>query len=229
MNNPTNKDVFGVVFFRFSDQRGLNPTQYFDCLRALEPLLRNRAFEDSTSGFYINYITNSEGGNSIRLTYFTNDDKKTMKEIEDFCVANPNISLFSSADSKRNEGGNAISGDAAEELRFRIFSNVYTHIGLDLLDPALLPSFLQILASYMSNFLRMIQASGFSPEEKVIDAKSFFGNFFNKNSGFFKNELSDSQKEQLWKDLAYCSAQNICFPHFFDLMFCSPRLSQNIS
>lgn len=227
MNDPTNNYCFypfGVLFFRFSDLQGLSVNRYFNCLRAVKPLLlENPDFKDSMSGFYINYITNRDDdyGNSVRLTYFTNNETKTRKAIQSFLFSSTSndVRLFCSKDCKVNIVGNAASGNAEEELRFRIFSNIYTHIGLDLLDEKVLANFRSCLAEYMLELAKLLNTSGFSTEEKEIDAKSFFNSFFEEHSIFFKNELDDSKREQLWKDLRYCPRKELDFPHFLANMF----------
>ena len=227
MNNLTNNLCFypfGVLFFRFSDLQGLDVNRYFNCLRSIKPLLlENSDFRDSTPNFYINYITNGDddGGNSVRLTYFTNNETETRKAIQNFLFsdANNDVRLFCSRDCKVNIVGNAASGNTEEELRFRIFSNIYTRIGLDLLDKNILRDFRPILASYMSELAAQLRASGFSTEEKEIDAESHFNSFFNEHSDFFKNDLDDSKREQLWRDLRYCPRSSLDFPHFLSNMF----------
>lgn len=224
MKNLTIDNPFGVLFFRFSDLQGLVVNRYFKCLRSIKPLLlENSDFKDSTPGFYINWITNKndDGGISVRLTYFTNDEMKTKRAIQNFLLssANNNIRLFCSKDCRVNITGNAASEDAEEELRFRIFSNVYTHIGLDLLWQDVLSAFRPIVASYMLKFSTLLRNSGFSLKEKEISAKDFFNHFLNKYSNFLKDELDSPKRNQLWKDLSYCPRSSLCFPHFLANMF----------
>jgi len=190
MNNLTTDSPFGVIFLRFSDLKGLDVNRYFDCLRAVKPLLESSDFTDSTPGFYINYITNSEGGNSVRLTYFTENEAKTKNAIEDFLNANSKIVLFSSHDSKESQKGNIAEGYGGENLRFRRFLNTYTQIGLDLLDYDILYS-RRLVAEYRLTY-----------STQKISPKPLFEPAFNKHSKFFC-QLDSFDIEQLWKDLNF--------------------------
>lgn len=181
---------FGVIFFRFSDLKGLDVNKYFDCLRAVKPLLESSDFTDSTPSFYINYITNSEGGNSVRLTYFTENETETKKAIEDFLNENSKIVLFPSHDSKESQRGNVAEGYGGENLRFRRFLNTYTQIGLDLLDYDILYS-RRLVAEYRLTY-----------STQKISPKPLFEPAFTKHSKFF-NKLDTSSVKQLWKDLKY--------------------------
>lgn len=224
MNNLTISNPFGVLFFRLSDLQSLNVNKYFDCLRHLKQLLKSSDFKDSVSSFYVNHIANEDDGRiSVRLTYFTNNQTKTKKAIHDFINRYSEVKLFPSKDCKENIKGNAASDDPEEELRFRMFSGVYTNIGLDLLGQDILLDFRNLVADYMKDFftLSLRVVGTFPPGETLegINAATFFSSFFKKYSKFFRDELDESNREQLWRDLNYCPRKELCFPHFLANMF----------
>lgn len=190
MNNLTIDNPFGVKFFRFSNLQPLNINGYFSCLNLIKPLFERQDFKDSTSGFYINYITNSEDGNSVRLTYFTNNKAETSRAIKNFLNTNSNIVLFPSKDSYESGKGNIAEGYGGENLRFRRFLNAYTQIGLDLLGYNILYS-RRLAAEYRLNY-----------STQKISCKPLFESAFTKHSKFF-NQLDTSSIEQLWKDLNF--------------------------
>ena len=225
MNNLTNDNPFSVLFFRFADLQGLNVNRYFQCLRSIKPLLlENPDFKDSTPGFYVNRRTNEDDmGNSVRLTYFTSNEIKTRKAIQDFISANNNLRLFCAKECRVDVRGNAISGDPNEELRFRMFANTYTNIGLDLLDQNVLLTFRNLVADHMKEFLivSISKFRTFPPPEPLeeINAEPLLSPFLIRNSKFFREKLDASKRKQLWKDLIYCRSREICFPHFLANMF----------
>lgn len=212
MFNISLSENWGVIFFRLVNLQSLNVNEYFNCLRSIKSLFESSNFLDVTPSFYLNRITNTDDdmGNSLRLTYFTKNELKTKKFIQDFLNVNQGIHIFSSVDSKENQVGNAASGDNYEELSFRIFARVYSSIGLDLLGPQILLEFRNILSNYMEKLWRL--ETRISPEEAFL-------NFLDENSRFFKNELNDAERMQLWKDLTFCPRPSLCFPHFLANMF----------
>ena len=212
MFNISLNEHWGIVFFRLANLHGLNVSEYFTCLRNMKPLFENSDFLVVTPSFYINRITNVEDdrSNSLRLTYFAKDELKTKEVIKNFLDTNQDIRVFPSLDSKEGQVGNAASEDNDEELRFRIFAGVYSSIGLDLLEPQALSQFRNILSNYIARFW---------DRETRIPPEETFSSFFDKNSSFFKDELDNTQRTQLWEDLTFCPRSSLCFPHFLINMF----------
>lgn len=182
MKNLTTNDLFGRIFLRCSDLRPIDG--YFACLNSIRPLLENHEFKSSTPGFYVNI---SEGINSVRLSYFTNNKTETERVIQKFLKQNTSIGLFKQEDPHATKVSERYSG---EELRFRNFLHTYTQIGLDLLEYDILYS-RRLLAEYRLTY---------SPQK--ISCGPLFEPAFTKHSLFF-NQLYSSSVKQLWKDLNY--------------------------
>ena len=134
-----NNNFIGRKFFRFLNLGGLDVNRYFDCLRTIKPLLIGEDFNNSISGFYVSRISNEDSRVSVRLVYFTFDINKTKNTVDQFIQTNSQVALFNSLDSTDGIAGNAAGETSEEESRFRRFANVYTNIGLDLLDQNILP------------------------------------------------------------------------------------------
>ncbi|MBZ9572158.1 hypothetical protein KJA15_02415 [Patescibacteria group bacterium] len=193
MNNSIEKALIGKRYLKASD----TPIEgYFECIKAIKPLLANFDSSSSTPGFYINISENKSNQlNIVRLTFFTYASEETEKIIEIFLKNNSNIiSLpvedFDDKNFKEPIECKISEGYGGEEIRFRNFLNTYTHIGLDLLDYDILYS-RRLVAEYRLTY---------SPQR--ISCKPLFEPPFIKHSKFF-NQLDDYSVEQLWNDLNF--------------------------
>jgi len=193
MNNSIEKALVGKKYLKTSD---ILIEGYFECIKAIKPLLANFDSSSSTPGFYINISENKSNKlNIVRLTFFTYAPGETEKIIEVFLKDNSNIiSLpvedFNDKNFKKPIECKISEGYGGEEIRFRNFLNNYTHIGLDLLDYDVLYS-RRLVAEYRLTY---------SPRK--TSCKPLFEPIFSKHSKFF-NLLNDSSKKQLWKDLDF--------------------------
>lgn len=211
-NLPINHSI-GIEFFRFSDLHPLNTDDYFKCLNLIRPLFKSSDFCASTPGFYINRITNvnDDNGNSVRLTYYTNDPVKTLKAIDAFVKKNNKIAIFKSSDSNRPSSA-SLRKHSQEELRFRNFLNRNTQICLEVLEEYGEHSFQELVTQYRYTHL-----------SNKIHPKLIFGSVFEKYSSYF-NKLKDSSLDgQYWKDLIHWhSGKNFGF-HFMVNMTAVPE------
>lgn len=193
MNNLPANHLLGIEFFRLADSKSLDSEGYFDCLDLLRTLFRKPDFENSTPGFYINYITNIEegndGGNSVRLTYFTVDAQETDNAIKNFVkMNNEKIGVYEATTTRRPITKDLENCDPAL-LRFREFLNTYTHIGLDLLENFGRLCTRRLIATYRFD------------DFPLPSSKSFFESLFYKHSEFFRKLSNDYSAQQLWEDL----------------------------
>lgn len=175
-------DLLGVLYFSSQDMRMIDG--YFNCINLIKPLINKLDSQPHTSGFYLNI---GKRLNSVRLSYFTNNESKTQKVINDFLNESSDVTAFDFEKPKHNEFSQYYGGD---ELRFRRFLCTYTKIGLDLLDFDVLYS-RRLVAEY-----RLV----YSPQK--TSCRPLFETAFRKHSNFF-NQLSASNKGQLWEDLNY--------------------------
>ncbi|HEX76291.1 MAG TPA: hypothetical protein G4O12_06900 [Dehalococcoidia bacterium] len=182
MSQLTNDNPFGILFFRFSNLKPLNYEEYFSCLNLIRPLLGSPDFKVSTPGYYLNY-----NDYSVRLTCFTNNERKTKGTIDNFLKENVYIALFK---SKQPKVGNIAEGYGGDNSRFRRFLSAYTQIGLDLLNYDNLYS-RRLVAEYRLTY-----------STQKISCKPLFEPAFTKHSKFF-NQLDTQSVEQIWKDLNF--------------------------
>jgi len=180
--NPSIDDLLGIVFLRSQDSRQING--YFECIDIIRPLLDKLDSQSHTSGFYLNV---GKGLNSVRLSYLTNNVKATKKVIQEFLNGTSSITAFDFKEPHRERFSQNYGGN---ELRFRRFLYTYTKIGLDLLKFDVLYS-RRLVAVYRLTY---------SPQK--ISCRPLFEPIFRKHSNFF-NQLSASNKRQLWEDLNY--------------------------
>jgi hypothetical protein len=110
--------LFGRVFLRCADLRQFDG--YFTCVDSIRPLLKSPDFESSTPGFYINV---SGDFNSVRLSYFTNEQGKTERVIQEFLDRNRHIIILKREDAHVRKTSEGYGGD---EARFRNFLHTYT-------------------------------------------------------------------------------------------------------
>jgi hypothetical protein len=193
MNNSIEKALVGKKYLKISD---IPIEGYFECIKAIKPLLTNFDSSSSMLGFYINISENETNRlNIVRLTFFTHDSEETEKIIGPFLSNNTNvISLpledFGDENFKEPIECKISEGYGGEEIRFRNFLNIYTHIGLDLLDYDILFS-RRLVAEYRLTY-----------STQKISCKPLFKPVFSKHSKFF-NLLNNSSRKQLWKDLDF--------------------------
>lgn len=186
----------GIEFFRLSDLRTLNVDRYFDCLDLMRSLFEDPRFKNSTPGFYINYITNkresgNDGGNSVRLTYFTIDAAETIMTIKDFEKNNSDkIRIYECKDTRR-PNVNKITEECDEKLlRFRNFLNTYTQIALNLLENyGRLPT-RKLITEYRLKHL-----------QQNVPPNQFFETIFTKHSDYFVQLKDSFLANQFWQDL----------------------------
>ncbi len=194
MNDLPAKHLLGIEFFRFGDLKSLDRETYFDCLDLLRPLFGKPDFKNSTPGFYINYITNIEkdndGGNSVRLTYFTVNAQETDDAIKNFVKMNSDkIGVYEATTSRRPIKEDLESCDP-KLLRFREFLNAYTQIGLDLLGNYGRQPTRDLIATYRFGYL----LQGIFPRQ-------IFEPIFSRHSDFFKQLKTASFDQEFWDDL----------------------------
>jgi len=193
MNNSIEKARIGKKYLKTSD---IPTVGYFECIKAIKPLMARFDSSSSTPGFYINCSVNKSNQlNIVRLTFFTHVPEETEKIIDIFLKNNTNvISLqvedFKDASFKKPIECKISEGYGGEEIRFRNSLNTYTHIGLDLLDYDVLFS-RRLVAEYRLTY---------SPQK--ISCKPLFEPIFFKHSKFFKL-LDDFSKKQLLEDLDF--------------------------
>jgi hypothetical protein len=183
MNQLTGNNPFVVLFFRFPNLKPLKKAEeYFSCLKLLRPLFGSSGFKASTLGYYLNYNTQS-----VRLTYFTNNETETKEAIDNFLNENGGIAL---SECEAPKIGNIAKRYGGDNLRFRRFLNTYTQIGLDLLDYDILYS-RRLVAEYRLTY-----------STQKISCNPLFEPAFTKHSKFF-SQLDTQSVEQMWEDLNF--------------------------
>lgn len=202
MNDLPVTHLIGIEFFRFSNLKSLDIDNYFNCLDLLRELFKGPDFRNSTPGFYINFIRNKkedgdDGKDSLRLTYFTIDTRKTDNTIKSFVRTHSGkIGIYESKNSVRPASTELVSCDA-KLLKFRKFLNTYAQIGLDLLAHSI-PETRKLVAKYRSQRY----SDQHYPPCGLISSKAFFESFFSEHSIFF-NRMGSQANENLWEDLDY--------------------------
>lgn len=177
----TENDLFGRFYLRRLPNEGPY-RNYYASIDAVRPLLEREAWQEYVTGYYINAYT---GRDAVRLSYFTNHPEETVKTIRDFLAKN---NMDQPSRSELPHAAKIAELYGGEELRFRKFLNLYTRIGLDLLEgDRLYARRLFILLRY--RFMKMKQ-----PYEEYLKDP------FEENSKTYRL-LTDKEKKQLWKDL----------------------------
>ena len=139
INKIPRQHLLGKEYFRLPDLGSLEGARYFDCIDFLRPLFEKPDFQESTPGFYLNWITNltqdgDENKNSVRLTYFTISPSKAIEVIKNFEKENSDkIKIYDSKTKERPIEKGLIDFDEKQN-RFWQFLNDYTKISLDLLE-----------------------------------------------------------------------------------------------
>lgn len=175
-------DLLGVLYLKSQDMRMIDG--YFNCINLIKPLISKLDSQPHTSGFYLN---TGKRLPSVRLSYFTSNESKTQRVINDFLKESSDVTAFGFEKPRHNKFSQHYGGD---ELRFRSFLCNYTKIGLDLLDFNV-PYSRRLVAEY-----RLV----YSPQK--ISCRPLFEPAFCRHSIFF-NQLNASNKRQLWEDLNY--------------------------
>ena len=136
MHAVPSEHCHGIEFFRQPDLKSLDPEPYFACIAALRPLFAQPQFASATPGFYLNYITvPDDGGNCLRLTYYTVAPRETQPAIQEFVNQRPGgLAIFQSEWTLRADANQPLASFEGEELRFRNFLATNTRIVLDLLE-----------------------------------------------------------------------------------------------
>jgi len=197
LNKIPKQHLLGKEYFRLPGLESLEGDKYFDCIDFLRPLFEKLDFQESTPGFYLNFITNQledgdDGKNSVRLTYFSISPSKTIEVIKNFENKNSDkIKIYDSKTKERPIKKKLIDFDEKQN-KFWQFLNNYTKIGLDLLENYGREPSRKLIWEYRTCHLL---------ERKF--PKPFLEPVFSQNSEYFRKLKESSLDEQFWKDLVY--------------------------
>ena len=214
MYNLPKKHINGRVFFAVPGSQLLTPEKYFGYIDMVRALIESINFQKSTLGFYINYIRDENTPNAaLRFNYYTTDAKTTIESIENFASSNlDKISIFKRepADiSRPKEEYN--DGENEDELRFRNFLNVNTHIALDVLKDFGAMPFQVSVHCYRHYWLGA----------KVMP-ETIFGPIFEKHSNYFRELIKLSLDKNYWRDLVFLHRDKNYGLHFLVNMMTFP-------
>jgi len=156
---------------------------YYNSLDAFRPLLSMQEWEKLVTGYYINV-----GGDfdAVRVSYFTNDKKNTIKLIKQF-VKDNNLEIINW--SHADQPGKISGSYGGEEMRFRGFLSTYTQIGLEIMNADLLNA-----RCLLVTFRWQVMVT-------KMPYKPHFKRTFEQQSPFY-NSLSTEENAQFWMDMA---------------------------
>ena len=205
MEKLPEKYFMGVEFFRVVDPEHPDADGYWACLDAMRGLFDDPAFKQSTPGFYINHITNTDDDNrnSLRVVYHSVDPAKTQKAIEDFLTKNNDkVKLFNSKTSHKADPARS-DEPKGEEYEFQSFLSTNTRIFLDVSKSYGQPRLQALVFSYRHFCI----TQRMSPE-------TVFEIVFTKHSATFKELKAKSLDQQYWTDLTRYFNNNDFGLHF---------------
>lgn len=205
MESESLKFICGVEFFRLPDRASLDVPHYYECLKALRPLLDGDAFKAAVLRFYINYITvPDDNGSCLRLVYDTVDPAKIQDIIRAFAEGNRSkIAIFDSAWTNRPDSSKSPEVVGEENLRFRNFLHVNTLVFLGVLDEIGVEPLQRMIYQY-----RHIALAQRIPPDVVL------GGDFAK-SAYFQKLKKEGLDRQYWDDLVYFFNNSDFGLHFF--------------
>ena len=183
LNRLTESDLFGKFFLRAPG--GGRFAGYYSSLDAIRPLLDSEEWTENVTGSYVNVA--DDNFNAVRLSYWTTSPEQTLQVVDEFVrqygleyLRKPGV-----LSQTRNS-----DGYGGEELRFRKFLTAYTQIALNIMAADLLNARC-LFATFRWQVMRSRQP--YKPH--------FQGTF--QNYSPFYNSLSQSEKDQVWSDLAH--------------------------
>ena len=192
MQTLPKKYFMGVEFFRVVDPEHPDADGYWACLDVMRGLFDDPAFRQSTPGFYINHITNTEDDkrNSLRVVYHSIDPAKTQEVIKSFLDKNRGgIELFNSKTSRKPDPAKP-DEPQGEEYEFQSFLSTNTQVFLDVSKSYGVPRLQALVFCYRHFCL----TQRMSPE-------TIFEMVLNKHSDTFKELKTKSLDGQYWTDL----------------------------
>jgi len=181
-NRLKETDLFGRFFLKGPDKGRFKG--YYCSVDAIRPLVGGKEWLKSVTGFYINVTGNYD---AVRLSYFSSSPDQTIKTVENFVM---NHGLKNIKNPEEPHHVRISEGYGGEELRFRRYLSLYTLIGLDIMKADLLNARC-LFTTFRWQIMRARKPY-----------KTHFLRTFENQSPFY-NSLSQSEKDQFWRDLSH--------------------------
>jgi hypothetical protein len=185
LNNLKTTDLFGRFFLKAPN--GGEFIGYYSSLDAIRPLVVSEEWMKNVTGFFINVANVAGNFDAVRLSYWTASPKQIRQVVDEF-VGEHGLKSIKEPPTPVQASNSELYG--GEELRFRRFLSTYTLIGLDITKADLLHARC-LLATFRWQVMRNRQP--YKPH--------FIWTF--ENYSPFYNSLAETEKDQLWLDLAH--------------------------
>lgn len=184
-NKVQKTDLVGRMFLKTPGKAGIQ--NYYTTISTLRPFLQSPVWQESTTGFYINFSREIPDEKTARITYFTGCPERTNCILKKELLSGDAFTLRRCENPVQVRVSEQYGG---EELRFRRFLCTYTAIGLDIMQKDLFHARC-LMAIFRLQV--MIARKAYRPH--------FEPTFASQSKAY--NILSDNEKQQFWADLAY--------------------------